>query len=53
MTDLIMMPLFKKNWLGFNSRINPDVKELFEKKLIVRWQKIQENRILMEVKRND
>lgn len=53
MSDLIVKRLFKKNWLGVTVGINPEVKELFQKKLIIRWQQINENRILMEVNRND
>jgi len=54
MTDIIVLSLFKKGWLGIKPfSINQDVKEIFAKRLVIRWQRIPKNRILLEVKRND
>lgn len=53
MNDIIIMKLFIMEFPRIITGINPEVKELFKKNLIIRWQKIYDNKIIMEIKRND
>lgn len=40
-------------FFGLKRMINPEVKELFEKKYVISWQRIPQGIIIIEVKRND